>query len=271
MDIERERVSFERFIKDNNLGFSTEESYQKAWKIWSARAKESELQELKFAEMYLSLTDAAGYNSIGNLSPEEWISDLVNRESSIVHALEEELMLAHLKPLKSYSSAKEAISDLINWHVETSRDPRVNGGYILVPLIPTEEMLYKVMNTGLYHDCEEMAKGVLTDEYRTMLAAAPKQFETPMKNYHYQPIATGEKEAPFEIPEPPKSKEPTDSEMWDWLIKENCSVFKLPFRPFIYEYKVFDSHGDVISVGETAREAITKAMCGTGERLSKGN
>lgn len=65
--------------------------------------------------------------------------------------------------------------------------------------------------------------------------------------------------------------EPTDSEMWDWLIKENCSVFKLPTRPFIYEYKVFDSHGDVISVGETAREAIMKAMRGTGERLSKGN
>lgn len=147
-------------------------------------------------------------------------------------------------------------------HAKIKQSQMGYGGYMLVPLTPTEEMLSNAMNTGLYYDCEENAKAVLTDEYKAMLAAAHKQFEQPMKNYHYQPIATGEKEAPFEIPEPPKSKEPTDSEMWDWLIKENCSVLKLPFRPFIYEYKVFDSHGDVISVGETAREAITKAMRG---------
>lgn len=147
-------------------------------------------------------------------------------------------------------------------HAKIKQSQMGYGGYMLVPLTPTEEMLSNAMNTGLYYDCEENAKAVLTDEYKAMLAAAHKQFEKPMKNYHYQPIATGEKEAPFEIPEPPKSKEPTDSEMWDWLIEESCTVLSFATGVLSRKYKVIDFQGDDVSVGDTAREAITKAMRG---------
>lgn len=40
----------------------------------------------------------------------------------------------------SYSSPKEAINALIEWHVSVATDPLVNGGYKLAPVEPTEEM-----------------------------------------------------------------------------------------------------------------------------------
>lgn len=67
---------------------------------------------------------------------------------------------------------------------------------------------------------------------------------------------------PDHIPDVRKMVEPTDSEMLDWLIEESCTVLSFATGVLSRKYKVIDFHGDDVSVGDTAREAITKAMRG---------
>lgn len=72
----------------------------------------------------------------------------------------------------SYSSPKEAINALIDWNVSLATDPKVNGGYKLVPLEPIEEMIesgWMVGDVGM--------EGI----YKAMLEAAPSLDSPEMK------------------------------------------------------------------------------------------
>lgn len=71
--------------------------------------------------------------------------------------------------------ARAAINGLKSTDPESALQAVLGGapGYVLVPIEPTPEMLQAVLDSGLYHDGDERAKAVLTDEYRAMLAARP--------------------------------------------------------------------------------------------------
>lgn len=65
--------------------------------------------------------------------------------------------------ISAYSSPKEALEALIDWHVSVATNSRTNGGWQLVPVEPTEEML----------DAACLTNGTSGDRYKAMLAAAP--------------------------------------------------------------------------------------------------
>lgn len=65
----------------------------------------------------------------------------------------------------SFSSPKEALNALIEWHIAVATDPAVNGGYKLVPIEPTERML----EAGWMEDEVSLRK-----RYKAMLEAAPE-------------------------------------------------------------------------------------------------
>lgn len=55
-------------------------------------------------------------------------------------AIDEALVTHHLgvsDPSDSYEDAKRKLGELIDWHVAVATDPRVNGGYRLVPTSST--------------------------------------------------------------------------------------------------------------------------------------
>jgi len=54
-------------------------------------------------------------------------------ESPWKQAIDQELSLIQ-SSTDSYDTPQAAIKALIDWHVETATDPRVNGGYALVPV-----------------------------------------------------------------------------------------------------------------------------------------
>lgn len=74
----------------------------------------------------------------------------------------------------AYSSPKEALSALIDWHVSVSTDPRTNGGWQLVPVEPTENQIISAMEASL------LGKPSVDDDTYVMsiiesyLSAAPK-------------------------------------------------------------------------------------------------
>lgn len=65
--------------------------------------------------------------------------------------------------ISAYSSPKEALAAIIDWHVSVATNSRTNGGWQLVPVEPTEEML----------DAACLTNGTSGDRYKAMLAAAP--------------------------------------------------------------------------------------------------
>lgn len=65
----------------------------------------------------------------------------------------------------SFASPKEAIQALIDWHVSVAIDPLVNGGFKLVPIEPTDEMIEA--GCALYDSS-------LRQRYKAMLEAAPE-------------------------------------------------------------------------------------------------
>lgn len=67
----------------------------------------------------------------------------------------------------SYSSPKEAINVLIDCNVSLATDPKVNGGYMLLPIEPTDKML----GAALRH-IDGMAS--MPSAYKAMLEAAPE-------------------------------------------------------------------------------------------------
>lgn len=89
-----------------------------------------------------------------------------------LRAIDEALVATHLGVANaddSYEDAKRKLYELICWHTDVATDPAVNGGFKLVPIEPTEEML-EAMFTGslcFYSDEQRAA-------YQAMLAAAPE-------------------------------------------------------------------------------------------------
>lgn len=61
-----------------------------------------------------------------------------------VAAVDRELVCAELGVANADDSlevAAKKLNDLIMWHVQVATDPAVNGGFVLVPVEPTEEMV----------------------------------------------------------------------------------------------------------------------------------
>lgn len=79
---------------------------------------------------------------------QEWLKRVEKRLDAItkgwLRAVDEELVNTHLgvaNASDSYEEAKKKLNALICWHTAVATDPAVNGGYRLVPLAATWEML----------------------------------------------------------------------------------------------------------------------------------
>lgn len=70
----------------------------------------------------------------------------------------------------SYSSASDALNTLIDWHIAVATDPKVNGGWKLVPVEPTQDML----ESGWSVDDAGFDWSVTPEIWKAMLNAAPQ-------------------------------------------------------------------------------------------------
>lgn len=125
-----------------------------ASRIEHASTEESEAYELANFHKYLDSITV----------PKGWL-----------RAVDEEMVAAHLGVADAsddYATAKTKLNTLIAWHIEVATDPAVNGGWKLVPVMPTGAILDVLCDSGIgeYDDR-------LVDVYQTMLAAAPKPGE----------------------------------------------------------------------------------------------
>lgn len=97
------------------------------------------------------------------------ITDLKQRPDGWLLAADEEMVGAHLgiaNEADTYEVAKKKLHDLICWHIQVATDPKVNGGYKLVPVKPTEAMLDAyINNTGRFSSARS--------DWEAMLNAAP--------------------------------------------------------------------------------------------------
>ena len=93
-----------------------------------------------------------------------------------LRAIDEALVVAHIgvaNPDDTYEQAREKLDSLIGFHADVATDPAVNGGWKLVPIEPTEEMINKVIHERI----DALVSGKdhsMLDIYHAMLAAAPK-------------------------------------------------------------------------------------------------
>ena len=93
-----------------------------------------------------------------------------------LRAIDEALVVAHIgvaNASDTYEQAKAKLDSLIGFHVGVATDPAVNGGWKLVPVEPTEKMIYKVIDERLAALVSGKDHSML-DIYRAMLAAAPE-------------------------------------------------------------------------------------------------
>lgn len=87
-----------------------------------------------------------------------------------VRAVDRELVTAEIgvaNPDDSFEVASQKLHELIMWHVKVATDPAVNGGFLLVPVEPTEEMLvagYGWQSAGAY----------LEESWKAMVDARPE-------------------------------------------------------------------------------------------------
>ncbi len=87
-----------------------------------------------------------------------------------LQAIDEALVTTHLGTAEtsdSYDTAKRKLGELIDWHVAVATDPRVNGGWQMVPV----EMTPPMRRAGQHakeHDC------YIDGIYADIIAAAPK-------------------------------------------------------------------------------------------------
>lgn len=89
-----------------------------------------------------------------------------------LRAIDEALVVTHLGVANagdSYEDAKRKLNELICWHTDVATDPAVNGGFKLVPIEPTEEMLEASFTGSLCFYSDEQRSS-----YQAMLAAAPE-------------------------------------------------------------------------------------------------
>jgi hypothetical protein len=79
-------------------------------------------------------------------------------------AVDHELVI-HGSTADSYASPEQAIQDLLDWHVSMAVDPELNGGFKLVPIEPTIDMI----NAGWADD--EIS---LRQRWKAMVGMAPR-------------------------------------------------------------------------------------------------
>lgn len=95
------------------------------------------------------------------------------QQSGWLRAIDEALVTHHLgvaDQADSYEDAKRKLGELIDWHVAVATDYRVNGGWKLLPVEPTREML-----DALYGDKFVGTEAADEEGYwASMLDAAPK-------------------------------------------------------------------------------------------------
>lgn len=93
-----------------------------------------------------------------------------------LRAIDEALVVTHLGVANgsdTYEQAREKLTNLIGWHVDVATDPDVNGGWKLIPIEPTQEMIDHVIDERL----DALAAGkehTFIDIYKAMLTAAPE-------------------------------------------------------------------------------------------------
>ena len=93
-----------------------------------------------------------------------------------LRAIDEALVTAHIGVANAhdtYEQAKAKLDNLIGFHVDVATDPAVNGGWKLVPIEPTSEMLGAGEDTFVPTYTGTPVSAPI-DVYRAMLAAAPE-------------------------------------------------------------------------------------------------
>ena len=125
---------------------------------------------------------------VGNPSAEEcrlirigWNAALARMRTQGVpdgwlRAIDEALVVTHLGVADesyTYEQAKAKLDNLIGFHVDVATDPAVNGGWKLVPIEPTSEMLGAGEDTFVTTYTGTPVSAPI-DVYRAMLAAAPE-------------------------------------------------------------------------------------------------
>ena len=93
-----------------------------------------------------------------------------------LRAIDEALVVAHIgvaNESDTYEQAKVKLNNLIGLHVDVATDPEVNGGYKLVPIEPTYEML-EAGEGARVPTYTDTPVSVPFDVYRAMLAVAPE-------------------------------------------------------------------------------------------------
>ena len=93
-----------------------------------------------------------------------------------LRAIDEALVTTHIGVANAhdtYEQAKAKLDNLIGFHVDVATDPAVNGGWKLVPIEPTSEMLGAGEDTFVTTYTGTPVSAPI-DVYRAMLAAAPE-------------------------------------------------------------------------------------------------
>ena len=97
------------------------------------------------------------------------------RRDNWMQAADEMLVSAGIgvaEPGDDLDTAKRKLGELIDWHVSVTLDERVSGGYRLVPVEPTPDMLFAL-------DAGRAAYGSMRGGYRAMLEAARRATDGP--------------------------------------------------------------------------------------------
>lgn len=117
-----------------------------------------------------------------NVVPEKFLLDyVVELEASAVpegwlRAVDDAMIVRHIgiaEASDDYETAKRKLNEIIQWDIAVATDPAVNGGFVLVPVEPTDEMLKAMERQWMCGSQVDMAKR----EYKAMIAAAPKPGE----------------------------------------------------------------------------------------------
>ena len=90
-----------------------------------------------------------------------------------LRAIDEALVVTHLGVADesyTYEQAREKLTNLIGWHVDVATDPAVNGGWKLVPIEPTTDMVCEMERQWMCGSQIDMAKR----EWKAACAAAPE-------------------------------------------------------------------------------------------------
>ena len=98
-----------------------------------------------------------------------------DQANTYLQAADEMLVVAGIgtaEPEDDLGTAKRKLGELIDWHVAVALDERVNGGYRLVPVEPTPDMLFAL-------DAGRAAYGSMRGGYRAMLEAARRATDGP--------------------------------------------------------------------------------------------